>query len=287
MLIAFKKYSQAPQKPEGMPGNWPCVQIGIEPREREAYLKTGHHIVTEDEFKAYLEEHQAEFDLWFENHGSPTHPNRLKVYDLVKDEFKFYHPSKIDFRRHLKPEVNLQKTVEMLKNGRPKRAEYWFNSSKICEIRFDFEVDQLNFMTRRTEMLGYVNQSNEITKHYAIHDQVYDRFDTHHARERIRERVEGRSLILDEIKSKLEIYLFQYFTELGKPYSEILDLAGNFWASYASGVSAWLNTGTTQFKEAVLADETFEFLDLIIPPELTGAPESMKIRDYIDWRLTY
>lgn len=287
MLIAVKFWKDSTDRPEGIPLDWPWKQMQIEPKDAPNYSNFGWRVFNNTEFKKYIAERQEQFDWWFKNHSSLEHPERLKIYDLVKDEFKFYHPSKIDFRRHLKTGVNLQKTVSMLMNGRPEKSEYWLNGSKICEIRFDFVTDPFNFMLKRTEMLGYVTQSNVILEYYPIHDQDYNPMDTHHARERIRERVEARTIILDEIKAKVEQFLFGYLTAQGQTYIQILTTAGEFWSAYASIVSSWQNTGTTAFKDQILADTTYGFLDYEIPASLTGAPENYSIRNYIAWRVTY
>ena len=80
---------------------------------------------------------------------------KLRIYDLVDDAFMSYLPYKIDFRKMLKPDIHIQKDVIMHENGRPDYAIYTYNNENIAKIRFEFELNSLQLMTRRKEILIY------------------------------------------------------------------------------------------------------------------------------------
>lgn len=289
MKYAVKTYSQCDDldRPAGVPLKWPWKSRQIHDSEIETYILGGWLIMEAEDFDLYLKTHQAEFDTWYENHSSPTSEFRLRVFDLVAPGFEHSHPSKIDFRRNLKPGINLQKTVLMGKNGRPVRAEYTYNGVKIAEIAFVFETDSFNFMTRRTEVLSYFNNMGEAPNSWPIHDQFYDANDPHHQVERINERVEARQAIMNEIKAKLDAFLFVVYQAQGMSYAQILAIGGAFWAEYQGYINAWYHTGTPEFKTAIAADAKFSFMNLEVPASHTGADADMSVRDYIQWRITY
>jgi hypothetical protein len=292
MLIASKKYSQAPQKPEGMPGNWPWLERQIEDNEAESFRGHGWFIVTSEKYSDYLKANQLDFDNYFQNFEAREPNKRLKVLSLVKDEFKFYHPSKIDFRRHLKPFINLNKTVVMTRNGRPEKAEYFLDDDKICEIKFQFEVDAFNFMKKRTELLGYVSIDGSILNYWPIHEKSYDSSNIKDLTDMINERYEARKIIFDEIKAILNSflalkYLFNPIEEDRKTYPEVLEIAGNFWNKYSGLIDAWFNTGTPKLRAEILADTNEPLLEEMLPGNLIGHSEAMTVRDYVADRIIY
>lgn len=243
---------------------------------------------TKEEHAQYIAKMETYVMDWIDNHSPDAGDRRLKVFDLVANEFSVWPPHKVDFRRHLKAGINLDKKIVMLPNGRPDHALYSYEGQLIARIRFEFEVDSFNFMTKRTEWLSYVRKSGEFGHEYPIWSQVYDKMDPGQQAERIKERVEARTHVFTIMKAKIETFLVLHFMgELGATYEEVLEVGGAFSLAYAPLISAWKDTGTPALKRAIGEDSVFEWLDLELPPTITGLEEPVSIRQYIIDSLSY
>lgn len=236
----------------------------------------GFAVYSDEYFSEAQSESDAAFLLWSEQASNES----LKIIDLVDPKFKFLHPSKIDFRRHLNPNIYLQKNVVMLPNGRPQKSLYYHNSDLIAEIEFTFEVNAFNFMTRRTEKLAYYKKSGERAEQFVIADDLYDQANPYHLREMMKERSESRALIIEEVKAFLNGVLAQYYLPQGKTYAEILGIGGQFWDKYSTPIDSWINVGAPQFKDMLTADTEFAFLDVTVAPSVT-------VRGYILNKTSY
>lgn len=296
MKYAIKFWSQAPETEDwvkdGVPGDWPYKSQQISESNAESFKGFGWTVMEESEFQSYLSERQSKFDNWFANRSHLRNTTRLKVLDLVDEKFKNYHPAKIDFTIHLKPNVVLNKKVTMLKNGRPEKAEYSYNGAPICEIRFEFQVNAQNFVTRRTEKLCYIQGNGQKGETYLIKDKIYDMTNFSDRAEIVEERSDARQYIMKEIKAVLNDVLGYYFIVLPpsnekKTPKELWKIAGDFWSAYSSDIDSWYNTATEEFKNRILADDTFDFLNLIVPPAFSQEADAKTVRQYIINRITY
>lgn len=296
MFYAVKFFSQSPDnepfKLEGVPLDWPWHQHQIKETQVEQYQQSGWTVFTPDEYRQYLEDRQPKFDLWWSNREAAANETRLRVLSLVEEKFSNYHPSKIDFTIHLKPNVVLNKKVTMLRNGRPEKAEYFYLGEKICEIKFEFEVNAFNFMIRRSEKLAYVQGNGELGPFYLIKDKTFDMANFADKSEVVEERVDGRQYIMKEIKSVLNDVLGLYYIMLPPPEQkktpeQLWQMAGEFWLNYSSDIDSWFNTATGDFKTKVSEDTQFAFLNLIVPVQISQEAEAKTVRQYIIDRLTY
>lgn len=295
MLYAVKFWSQAPEegwKLENVPSVWPWKQNQIQESERQVHESLGWSCFTAEEYASYISLHQETFNTWWANREAERNSTRLKVYDLVQDEFQNYHPSKIDFTIHLKPNVVLNKKTTMLKNGRPEKAEYFNGEEKICEIKFDFTVNAQNFMTSRTEKLAYVRGDNTLDIYYTIKTKTFDPTNFHDKAEVVEERSDARQYIMKEIKSVLSDTLGLYYIVLPpvgekKTPQELWQIAGEFWTAYSSDIDAWYNTATEDFKTKIQNDVTFAFLNLVVPQAISQEATDKTVRQYIIDRITY
>lgn len=255
MLYAFKQHKHNPNKPPSIPEEWPWLRSVISEPEREQYEGDNWIVLEEDNFSAYLVNKNVQ--------------TSLRVLGLVHDQFKNLHPSKIDFRRHLRPEVYLQKAVTMHPNGRPNKATYTYNGEKIAEIQFVFEADALNFMTRRTELLAYFKKNDERGEQFTIADDHYDKAVPYHLRLIMEERSEARSAIIAEVKAFLNGVLAQYYVPQGWTYPQILGVVGEFWAKYGESIGAWIAVSSPKFRDTLAEETEFEFLDLEVSGGVT------------------
>jgi hypothetical protein len=296
MIYAVKFWSEAPEneewKIEGVPETWPWRSQQIPNEQQQLFEDLGWTIFTEQGFQDYLAANQESFDVWWNNRQSQINETRLKVLDLVQEEFVNYHPSKIDFTIHLKPNIVLNKKVTMLRNGRPEKAEYFLGADKICEIKFEFTVNQFNFITQRTEKLAYVMGNGSLSDYYTIKSKIYDMTNFADKAEVTEERVDARVYIMKEIKSVLNDVLGLYYivlppVEQKKTPEELWQLAGTFWSAYSTDIDSWYNTATGDFKAKILADNSFDFLELVVPPQISQEASPKTVRNYIADRITY
>lgn len=276
MKKAFKTYAQAPsnQVPASIPLEWPWFVADIPDQVEADFAANGFTVLSYNEFEMYKAERQQAFDDWANAYDLNKTGQELRVIDIVDEQFVQSHPSKIDFRKHLKPNIYLQKNVIMLPNGRPQKALYSYNNELIAEIAFEFETNVFNFMIRRIERLAYYKRNGDLSEQWVIADDVFDQNNLYHLREMMKERSEARALIIEEVKAFLNGVLAQFYVPQGKTYSEILEIAGNFWDAYGGKIDSWINVGAPQFRTDLTADVAFDFLDFEFTP-------GVMVRQYI------
>ncbi|MGZ3773034.1 MAG: hypothetical protein ACXVCY_04610 [Pseudobdellovibrionaceae bacterium] len=259
--------------------NWPVEVI-----EKATIAPSGYELMDYNDYIAYTNFHRNEYNAWADTFSTsldnPAFAHTLRVFKLIHKQFNIDHPSKIDFRRHLAPEINLAKSTSMLSNGRPEKSVYSYQGEKIAEILFAFETNSLNFMTRRTEKLGYYNNADQVDEHYVIYDQHYDLSNPVDMRIVTQERSDARSTILAEIRGNINVVLAEKYLPLGWTYKDILNLAGEFWKKYGVNIDSWVNTGADNLKTDLLNDTQFEFLAYT-------TPQGQVIRDYIIQKISY
>lgn len=282
MLKAFKTYESCvfEQRPANIPLDWVWSFLDIPNDQQSTFEAAGFLVMSDAEFLQYKADRQAAFDLWANTIDLSGFKENLRVTDLVQKEFKKFHPSKIDFRRHLLPGIYLQKNVIMLPNGRPQKAVYSYAGEPIAEIEFTFEVNAFNFMTRRVEKLSYYKMSGEISDQWLIADDYFDANNPYHLQEMMKERSTSRALILEEVKAFLNGVLAQFYIPQGKTYPEILGIAGDFWGAYSNDIDSWINVGSPKFSLNLTADTDFLFLDAEASPGVT-------VRQYVLNKISY
>lgn len=270
-MKAFKTYSQCPQEqtPAGVPSEWVWVVVDIPEAQRSSFESGGFTVLSTEDFNAYKAARQESFDLWANTYDQNKTAQALRVTPLIDDEFISFPPSKIDFRRHLKENIYLQKNVIMLPNGRPQKAIYSYDGGLVAEIEFTFEVNAFNFMTRRIEKLAYYKQNDTKTDQWLVADDIYDPANPYHLREMMKERSEARSMIFEEIKAFLNGVFATYYVPQGKTYAEILVIAGNLWNKFSTDIDSWINVGSPKFSQNITIDEDFPVLDFEISAGVT------------------
>jgi hypothetical protein len=281
-MIAFKTYKDCPNniKPASIPESWIWNQVEIPDDQKEIFEQSGFTVLSLEDFNSYKNIHQQSYDDWANAFDQNSQGQELRVLEFVDDNFLNLHPSKIDFRRHLKPNIYLQKSVTTLPNGRPLYSSYTYQDQLIAEIEFIFEVNQFNFMTRRIEKLSYYKRDGQKSEQWVIADDSYNSNDPYHLREMMKERSEARSMIIEEIKAMSNGVLAAYYIPQGKSYGEILVIAGDFWGKYSTSINAWINVGSPKFSQEISIDSDFPFLDVNISATATA-------RQYILSKLTY
>jgi hypothetical protein len=281
-MKAFKTYESCPldQRPPSIPLGWIWSHLSISSDKQPEYEAAGFTVLSDENFVLYIAENQQAYDDWANSFDAIGKQEELRIYSFIQKEFIKFHPSKIDFRRHLLPNVYFQKNVTMSPNGRPQKAMYYYEGVLIAEIEFTFQVNAFNFMTRRIEKLSYYKGSGEKSEQWLIADDIYDSNNPYHLGEMMKERSGARALILEGIKAFLNGVLAAYYVPQGKTYPEILGIAGDFWGVYSNDIDSWINVGSPKFTNNITTDTVFTFLNVQISAGVT-------VRQYILDKVSY
>ena len=211
-----------------------------------------------------------------------TNSRTLRISSIIDDSFSTLPIDKIDFRRHLKEGIYLNKVVVMLKNGRPSYCTYEYDGTTYVRIRFEFTHNSFNLVTNKKIWLGFYNANGDILHEYILTDETTDLSTLYGLQKAVNERYQARSYIFDEIKSYVNAVILQVYTQQGKSYEEVLAAGGNFWKDYSSEISSWCHIGGTSIISDKISTETkYEFLDL------PSGYSDMTLREWIINRITY
>lgn len=262
----------------------PDLRWPTEVLEKFTVVPAGYELMDYNDYVAYTNYHRPQYDSYMaafsQSLDNPVFAKTLRVMSLVHPNFGIDHPSKIDFRRHLKPEVTLNKKPYYLANGREDKTIYTHQGVPIAVIAIEYETNLMNFITRRKKKLGYYNNAGEIEEYFLLEDQVYDLNDPVFQAEAVRERTDGRGFIMDQIRGFINGILAQKYIPMGKTYQEILDIAGQFWQEYSVDIDDWIKTGSSNLKNKITTDTQFDFLEYAFQGPLT-------VRTYIISKLSY
>lgn len=234
---------------------------------------------------------QDETDMveYVANHDSTAKPG-YRIMDLVKDEFQGYEINSIDFKRHLKNDVALDKVVSMLPNGRPEHSIYNYNNVNFAKIRFEIQ-DNGSLMTSRKEYLAYYKEDGTLGPEALIKSNTLDftkEFDLSVA---VDERVNARKYIVKAMKGYLSGILMQ---ALGKSMGEIVALVTPYWDSCELERRHFEEFGSSDWKDDLVALDVSAMN--LAAPDMSVAPypylsidlgEGVTIRDWMVSKLTY
>ena len=206
----------------------------------------------------------------------------LHITDIIDDAFINLPKDKIDFRRHLKNGIYLNKVVTMLKNGRPSYCIYEYQGTSYARIRFEFLTNAFNLVSNKKTWLGFYNLNGDIITEYLLTNELIDLNSLYGLQKAVEERFQARSYIFDEIKSYVNAVILQVYMSQGKTYEEVLVDGGNFWRDYNDEISSWCHIGgITIISDKLNSEIKYPFLDLP-----SGYP-NMTLRQWIIDRITY
>ncbi len=204
-----------------------------------------------------------------------------RVIDLVNREFEQLKLENIDFARHLKSDVALNKKVTKLPNGRPEKAEYYNGTDLIAVIEFDFTADTENLLQRRREWLKYYKTDGTTSAAILIKDKIFDSTDLVDGEAVIEERVKARTSIVSSMKAFLSGVLMQ---GLGQTLPQVIATIKPFWDEYKVERDDFIELGSPDWKDDLIA------VDLGTTPHTWMAIDiggGVTIRDYMVSRLSY
>ena len=262
-----------------IPLGWPINFKEVQPGQKTS---DGARVLSDDQIEVIKNNLWTEYETLQQGYKNFVINDRLKVLDLVHDDFKNLHPSKIDFTKHLKEGVYLEKRdVTMMKNGRPIKAIYYWEEKKVAEIIFTFEADAQNFMTRRTEALGYYSQDGDMHDHWVISDERYARAVPYQHQKRLSERVEARKWIIESMMADIDTLTFSAGQSNPAAATYLSAAINQIMVDYSAQIDTFVKTGGTFFRAAILADTTHAILNTVV------APPNITMRMYIADKLTY
>jgi hypothetical protein len=262
-----------------IPLGWPIGFKEVKPGQKTS---DGARILSNEEIEIIKNNLWAEYERLQQDYKTYIVNDRLRILDLVHEDFKNWHPSKIDFTKHLKEGVYLEKRdVTMLKNGRPTKAVYYWEDKKIAEIVFTFESDAQNFMTRRTESLGYYSQDEDIHDHWVISDEKYARAVPYQHQKRLSERVEARKWIIESMMADIDTLTFSAAASSPETAAYLSAAINQIMVDYSAQIDTFVKTGGTFFRASILNDTTHPILNTVV------APPNITMRMYIVDKLTY
>lgn len=211
----------------------------------------------------------------------------LLISEVLEDSFKNYHFNSVDFKRHLVPEIALNKSVTRREDGRPEKAEYFIKKEGgdvlVATINFYFVIDvDSGLISRRSEHLTYEKKSGGKTSEAVIKDKFYDMVNPYDAAKILEERRLARSLIIDEIKATLLGVLSLANPNLST--AQVIGLGVTFFNDKEDFINNFIELGTEDFKNDLininLSVTAYTWL-------LTEISAGVNLRDYMVSRLTY
>lgn len=261
-----------------IPLGWPMF---LSPLKKDEWPQAGIARLSLDEIDDIKNQLWPEYEKLQQDKKLYNEVDRLRILDLVAYDFKDWHPSKIDFTKHLKTGVFLQKReVQMTKNGRPIRAVYYYGDVRVAEIVFEFESDSLNFMTRRIEKLGYHSKDEDIHEYWVISDESFSATNTYQHLKRLQERTDARQWIIDSLRADIDKFLTVSVSQNPTMSGVLSQMINAFWVEYNPNLSAFINSGGTYLRTKFMNDTTYTFLNSLVAPGVTA-------KMYIVDKLTY
>lgn len=229
-----------------------------------------------------------------EFNGVPNNPpseSPLRVSPHIHKDFVSRDISKVDFTMHLTEGVLLIKKVDMLTNGRPSIARYYWpyvsEENLICSIDYEFTDNAMKFMVDRKEKLKYYREDGTFAGPFTIHHRTYDFNNLKEATESIQERVQARRNIIDEVKVFLNGFIVQKSMLEGQNQGQAnvtaMTLGGGFMQTHQAKINAWIETAAGDLKpylQNTNNDTQEPFLDWYIQA-------GVRVRDYFLNRITY
>lgn len=261
------------------PLDWPAITEEVE--DNSTPLKENYIRLSYQDYISYMtnEDRKLRYKTAAENFNNSK---ILRIYDIVDEVFLNLPLDKINFRQHLKKGIYLNKTVTMLKNGRPSYCVYDYEGTNYVRIRFEFLTNEHNLVTNKKTILGYYNKNDGVIEEFEITNETIDLTSMYGLQKAVKERFSARSYIFDEIKSYVNAVLLQVYSAQNKTYEEILTEGGNFWRDYDNEISSWCHIGgMSVLVDKLNQDTTYAFLSFP-----SGFP-NMTIKDWIIDKITY
>lgn len=192
----------------------------------------------------------------------------LRIKDLLLNEYKTLHNSKIDFRKHLEQNTQLKNKDVTMSNGRPVEAIYTLNGVNIARIRFEFEFDSIGFISRRKEILGYYNTNDEILEEYVISDEEYGNTE-YQLGKKFDESVKTRENVFKNIMTTVNMVLINHYVPLGDTIAQAQKRGSDMYTTYNKEINSWIQTGDGDLNQLIGSDTVYSWLELEVSTGVT------------------
>jgi hypothetical protein len=220
---------------------------------------------------------------------APKPKDVFRIYDLVDPRFVDLAPHLIDFRRHLKEGLSLQKDVVFAKNKRPLYANYTYVYGEnppifVARLRWTFEDNAQGLMTRRVEEISYVQngEGDVLGPYFTKLDQSFNIVASeYHRAQVLQERVQARQAILEDVKLVVMNVLTTAMPDA--PIQDVYNVGGAFWREHSNALDSFVQVSDQTFRDVELpaaSSVTYPWLEAEIAPSIT-------LRAWIIDRLTY
>jgi hypothetical protein len=225
--------------------------------------------------KLYLkqepEENQEIAIVDFLNNHDPDSYADYRIIDLINGDFVTYPIENIDFVRHVKSGISLEKKVKMLNNGRPEKALYYYESELIAEIQFVFTTTPENLMIKREEVLYYYRKNDTKSNPILIKSKTFDLTDPYEGAKVLKERIDARVIIVENLKAFLSGVIMQ---ATGQSLVPVINMIKPFWDECKTIREDFIELGVHDWKSYLLNIDisTTPYTFLAIPISQPAAP---------------
>jgi hypothetical protein len=215
------------------------------------------------------------------NHD-PSLFSEFRIMSLINSEFLGFPLENIDFARHLKKDIALNKKVFKDNNGRPTRSEYYNDNDLVAEIEFIFTLTSSNLVQRRQEYLRYYRDNGTKSDSILIKDRIYDFTNLVDGELAVQERIDSRHSIVASMKAFLSNILMQ---ALIIDMDQAVITIKPFWDEYHDDIDSFVELGVYNWRDGLIAIDlaSTPYTWLAVPVDGEGTT----IRDYMVARISY
>lgn len=228
------------------------------------------------------EQDLAAIDAAVEAHDADS-LSKYRIIDLLNEDFKYLPIENIDFVRHVKADIALNKVVTKGIDGRPIKSEYFYGDIIHAEIVFSFEATDDNILISRKETLFYYKENGQKSPAILIKSKTFDPISNPTDAELVvAERVNSRQAIVSGINGFLSGVLAN---ALGITIPEVIVTIQPFWQEYEKDRLSFIDFGLPDWgnKLQLINLNSTVHTWLGIPVDNNGTT----VRDYIVSRVLY
>lgn len=204
-----------------------------------------------------------------------------RINNLIDSIYEGNPVNTIDFKRHLRADIALDKKVYKAHGGRPLKSEYYYNNELVALIKFEFTTNSSNFVTQRIEKLHYITITDSESPEIIIKKKTYSMNNLVDAELMMKEREASRKSVIQSLKVFLGGVLMQ---ALQMPMDQVTLIIEPFVTEYKDEMDGFVEYGYSHFKDELLAIDlqNTNYTWLSIPVDANGTT----VRDYMVYQLS-
>lgn len=203
-----------------------------------------------------------------------------KITALIDEQFDDLTINLVDFKRHLRAEIVLDKTLTRGLDGRPVQKDYFYSGTQYAKLIYTFVTNADNFVIERTESIYYIKNDDTDGIEVKISHRTYDPTNLGDVALMMQERTQARSFIIEEIKA----FTAGVLQQAPMTIPQIIALTIGFWNDHSGLMNEFIGLGYEGFKDAIAAiDTTVDYTWLGTVWNVDGDT----LQDYFVSRLSY